>query len=85
MSNPYYDIVIQNGYKKHGYGYKKVIGSTCHWVSLYDTQLQMYAYDQDDVDLEKVYDTGPLTVSQEDFKSLIRILTTNTSNLEQAG
>lgn len=75
MENPYFKIVTQNGYKKQEYGYKKVIGSICHWVSLYDTQIQMYAYHKDDVDLEKVYDTGLLTVSQDDFKSLIRILT----------
>ncbi len=72
------DIITSNGYKKEGYGYKKVTENNTHWITLLDNDsLQMYAYFTEDSECEKEYDTGIVNVSGDELEILIKVLVNN--------
>jgi len=71
------DIITSNGYKKQGYGYKKVTDDNTHWITLYGDLIQMYAYFTEDEEREKVYDTGMVKVSNNELETLINVLVNN--------
>jgi hypothetical protein len=71
------DALLNNGYLKEGYGYKKVTENNTHWVSLFEDCLQMYAYFTEDEELDKVYDTGNVKVSEAELHILIKVFNHN--------
>lgn len=52
--------LTENGYIQYKYGYKKITKNNTHWITDFeDGSFQMYAYyTQDNLGVEKVYDTG---------------------------
>lgn len=73
MENELEVVVISNGYTKMGFGYKKVARYNTHWITLFEDRLQMYAYHNDDVNDEKVYDTGIISIGPTNLGRLISI------------
>lgn len=81
MKNNLRFIVEKRGYKKRGFGYRKIsIGDEwlelIHWITIFDDEisLQMYCYSVDD---EKLYDTGVIEVTEDELEILINIIERN--------
>lgn len=71
-------ILLDCGYTKQNYGYVQVTIENTHWVTLFeDNSLQMYAYFTEDAECDKIYDTGIISVTESELKSLINILIGN--------
>ena len=64
-------IVDLNGYTKHFYGYRKITESHTHWITIFEKTLQMYGYENDDSDMEKVYDTGIVNIDNRQLQHFI--------------
>lgn len=72
------DIIDKNGYVESGYGYKRVSETYTHWITLFSSGgLQMYSYFTEDPEGEKEYDTGIITVSEDELQTLIKIFKKN--------
>ena len=74
-------ILLDLGYIAQEYGFTKTTGDIVHWVTLFDVtnnSLQMYAYHKDDEAMEKVYDTGIISLSSSgcfaELQTLIKVL-----------
>lgn len=76
-ANNMLEAIVSNGYVQVGYGYKKVTEENTHWITLFDNNLQMYAYFTEDSEFDKIYDTGIIEVSVDELKTLIKILNYN--------
>jgi len=72
---------INSEYKKEGYGYKKVTKENTHWITFFTangkTSLQMYAYFTEDPEMEKVYDTGIIRLTEDQLGIFINVLLEN--------
>lgn len=79
MESKFLKTVLSSGYKKRGYGYKKVTENVTHWITLFENNsFQMYAYENEDVRMENVYSTG--IIKNADiftFQKFIDLLTSN--------
>ena len=71
------DVITSMGYKKEGYGYKRVTDNNTHWITLFDDVLQMYSYYTEYPEGEKEYDTGMVKVSNNELRTLINVLVNN--------
>lgn len=70
-------MILSAGYAKKFFGYRKVTENYSHWITLFDESLQMYGYHTDDPEMEKVYDTGMITVESDNLNCLIDIWSEN--------
>ena len=66
-------IVDLNGYTKHFYGYRKVTEAHTHWITIFEKTMQMYGYENDDADMEKVYDTGIINIGNRQLQHFINV------------
>ena len=66
-------IVHSNGYTQKGYGYRMVTKTHTHWITFFNESIQMYSYYSNDLDLEKIYDTGLITVNNSQLQILIDV------------
>lgn len=74
----HYESLVQKlGYVPSGHGFKKLTENYTHWITFYDDVLQMYGYFSEDVDFNKEYDTGMVTITSNQLEQLIEIFTTN--------
>lgn len=73
MKKNHLEIVLENGYVQSGYGYRKIIGSIHHWITFYPPKIQMYAYDPENPEDEKEYDSGLVELSEENLETFIKI------------
>ena len=72
--NSFVSVVLANGYKKKGFGYVKVNENNTHWITFYILdEFQMYAYDSEDTEMEKIYDTGIIKTSESELQTLINV------------
>jgi hypothetical protein len=71
-------LLIEKGYKGKDYGYWKKTKNNVHWVTLFDNfQIQMYSYSKTDQELNKIYDTGMVTVTDKMLEVLIGVFIRN--------
>lgn len=74
------DIVLNNGYIKHEYGYKKITEDNTHWITFFNKNkdIQMYAYGTEDEDMIDLYNTQILKdISEGELKTFIKVLVNN--------
>lgn len=73
MNQDLITLATRTGYQQLKYGYFKDTAQIRHWITFFDSGgLQMYSYFRDDLEMEKVYDTGILgQVTEPELRVLI--------------
>jgi len=54
-------VLMNMGYKKKAHGYQKLTDNTTHWVTLFDTSMQIWGFPTEaehNDEVGKTYDTG---------------------------